>query len=110
MAYTKKTWKNGEVITEAGLNNMEEGIAEALALKDHASNTNNPHSVTAAQVGAAKSDLSNASGTFDGAVKANATAVATLGTAQVRNISINSTDLTASSSALTTGDVYYKYD
>lgn len=29
MAYNKKTWKDGDVITAEDLNNMEEGIAEA---------------------------------------------------------------------------------
>lgn len=31
MAYTPKTWVCGETITDAGLNNIEEGIQEALA-------------------------------------------------------------------------------
>lgn len=29
MAYNKKTWKDGDVITAEDLNNLEEGIAEA---------------------------------------------------------------------------------
>lgn len=29
MAYNRKIWENGDVITEGGLNNMEEGIQEA---------------------------------------------------------------------------------
>ena len=58
----------------------------------------------------AKSDLSNASGTLGGQVVANATAVATLGTAQVRNTKISATDLTAGSSALATGDSYHVYE
>lgn len=57
----------------------------------------------------AKANLSNASGTFGGAVKANASAVSVLGTAQVRNVTISATDLTAGSSALATGDSYRVY-
>ena len=110
MAYTRKTWKNGEVITEAGLNNIEEGIVEALAAKDHANSKNNPHGVTPEQIGAAKSNLSNASGTFSGVVKANATAGAAVGTAQLRNIKGGTTDLAAGSSALATGEIYLCYE
>lgn len=57
----------------------------------------------------AKADLSNVSGTFGGVVKANAAAVSALGTAQVRNVAISATDLTAGSSALATGDSYRVY-
>ena len=57
----------------------------------------------------AKANLSNASGTFGGVVKANAAAVSALGTAQVRNVTISATDLTAGSSALATGDSYRVY-
>lgn len=49
-------------------------------------------------------------GTLNGQVLANATAVATLGNAQVRNISAGTTDLTAGTSALTTGDIYFMYE
>lgn len=58
----------------------------------------------------AKSDLSNASGTLGGRVVANAAAVATIGTAQVRNIKAGTADLTAGSSALATGEIYFVYD
>lgn len=57
----------------------------------------------------AKADLSNVSGTFGGVVKANAAAVSALGTAQVRNVTISSTDLSAGSSALATGSSYHVY-
>ena len=57
----------------------------------------------------ANADLSNASGTFGGVVKANAAAVSALGTAQVRNVTISAVDLTAGSSALATGDSYHVY-
>ena len=58
----------------------------------------------------AKSDLSNASGTLGGQVVANATAVTTIGTAQVRNIKAGTADLTAGSSALATGEIYFVYE
>lgn len=49
-------------------------------------------------------------GTLAGQVNANATAVANVGTAQVRNISVGTTDLTAGTSALATGEIYYVYE
>ena len=49
-------------------------------------------------------------GTFGGQVVANATAVATVGTAQVRNIYAGTSDMTAGSTALTTGVVYFVYE
>ena len=49
-------------------------------------------------------------GTFAGQVNANATAVANVGTAQVRNISAGTTDLTAGTSALATGEIYFVYE
>ena len=49
-------------------------------------------------------------GTFTGQVKANATSIQTLGTAQVRNISAGTTDLTAGTSTLATGDIYLVYE
>lgn len=57
----------------------------------------------------AKADLSNVSGTFGGVVKANAAAVSALGTAQVRNVTISSTDLSAGSASLATGSSYHVY-
>jgi hypothetical protein len=49
-------------------------------------------------------------GTFAGQVNANATAVANVGTAQVRNITASTTDLTAGTSTLATGDIYLVYE
>ena len=73
MAYIRRNWVNGEVITEEKLNNIEEGISEAkkaaedaaLKLEDaddaaeaakkavdaHIENKKNPHGVTAKDVG-----------------------------------------------------------
>ena len=49
-------------------------------------------------------------GTLAGKVLANATAKATLTDSQVRDIKASTTDLTAGSSALTTGDIYLVYE
>ena len=49
-------------------------------------------------------------GTLAGKVLANATAVTTLSDKQVRNITASTTDLTAGTSALTTGDIYLVYE
>lgn len=49
-------------------------------------------------------------GTLAGQVKANATSVQTLGTAQVRNIYAGTSDLTAGTSTLATGDIYFCYE
>ena len=38
MGYVRRTWKNGEVITDEKLNNIEEGIAEAKSEAAHAKN------------------------------------------------------------------------
>ena len=57
MAYTKKTWINGEVITADGLNRMEDGIAGAELKHSRGSLvltaagwSNNAQTVTAANV------------------------------------------------------------
>lgn len=49
-------------------------------------------------------------GTLAGQVVANATAVATYGTKQVRNIYAGTSSMTANSSALATGDIYLQYE
>ena len=49
-------------------------------------------------------------GTLAGQVKANATAAATVGTAQVRDIYAGTDDMTAGSSALATGALYFVYE
>jgi hypothetical protein len=49
-------------------------------------------------------------GTLAGQVNANATAVTNVGTAQVRNITASTTDLTAGTSALATGDIYFVFE
>lgn len=49
-------------------------------------------------------------GTFAGQVKANASAVSTIGTAQVRNIYAGTADMTAGTTALATGEIYLVYE
>lgn len=49
-------------------------------------------------------------GTLGGQVKANATAVATIGTAQVRDIYAGTSDMTAGTSSLATGALYFVYE
>jgi hypothetical protein len=49
-------------------------------------------------------------GTFAGQVVANATAVSSYSTSQVRNIKASTSDLTANSSTLATGDIYFVYE
>ena len=68
-----------------------------------------------ADIGAAASSHNQAAstitaGTLAGQVKANATAAETLGTAQVRDIYAGTSDMTAGSSSLTTGALYFVYE
>lgn len=53
---------------------------------------------------------SGAGGTFGGVAKANATSVAALETAQLRNITISTTDLVEGESTLAEGEVYLVYN
>ena len=62
---------------------------------------NSSHTHSASQV---------SSGTFSGAVYANAAAMATIWDSQVRSISAGTTDLSPGSSSLTTGAVYLVYE
>ena len=49
-------------------------------------------------------------GNFYGKMVANDTAEATLANKQIRNITASATDLTAGTSALTTGEIYLVYE
>lgn len=78
-------------------------------------NDNTWQTVTPANIGAAASSHNQAAstitaGTLAGQVVANATAVSTIGTAQVRNIKAGTSDLTAGSSSLATGELYFVYE
>jgi len=71
--------------------------------------------LTASDVSAAPASHNQAAstitaGTLAGSVVANATAVANLGTKQVRNIYAGTDDMTAGTSALSTGDIYIVYE
>jgi len=51
--FQKKVWQFNDIITEGELNRMEQGIEDSLtAIEEHTNNTNNPHGVTAEQIGA----------------------------------------------------------
>ena len=70
---------------------------------------------TASEVGAAASSHNQAAstitaGTLAGRVQANASAAGTLSNAQVRDITISTTDLTPGTSALATGALYVVYE
>ena len=88
--------------TATNINGLFKGngntVQQAVAGEDYAE-ANHTHS--AATITA---------GTFTGQVKANADAVSALATAQVRNIYAGTTDLTAGTSALATGDIYFVYE
>ncbi len=70
---------------------------------------------TASDVGAAAASHSQAAstitaGTFAGRVQANASAAATLGNAQVRDVYAGTSDMTPGSSNLATGSIYLVYE
>lgn len=72
-------------------------------------------SLSYSDVGAAASSHTHGAGsvtagTLGGQVVANSTAVAATGTAQVRNIYAGTSDMTAGSTALTTGNLYFVYE
>ena len=78
--------------------------AQKTAWTEHAANKENPHEVTAAQAGA----LPLTGGTMTGNLIARTNAA--IGTAQVRNIYAGTTDLTAGTSTLATGVLYFVYE
>ena len=114
--------------------------ADGTATGAHIARTDNPHGVTAAQVGAvpttrkvngkalsadvtlAAADVGAAAaghshaasgvtaGTLAGKVNANASAAGTLTAAQVRDISVGTAELTPGTSALVTGSLYFVYE
>lgn len=66
------------------------------------------HSYAASSHNQAASTIT--AGTLAGKVVANATATATVGNSQVRNIYAGTTDMTAGTSTLTTGTLYFVYE
>ncbi len=92
-------------------------IPTAVRVKGNAETTYRTGDInlTPENIGAAPSSHTHAAsnisaGTLGGAVVANASAVATLGTKQVRNIYAGTAALTDGSSALPTGDIYIQYE
>lgn len=118
------TWLDGiqNVLDESTAGNL------LNLINTHKADTNNPHQVTAAQIGAVTTSAMQTAldgkantthnqgantitaGTLAGEVKANANAQTTLSNAQVRNISAGTVDLQAGMSELTTGEVYVVYE
>lgn len=88
--------------TVTGINGLIKGdgstILQAIPGTDYAEVS---HNQTASTITA---------GTLNGQVLANATAVQTLNNKQIRNIYTGMADLTAGSSALSTGDIYLVYE
>jgi hypothetical protein len=70
--------------------------------------TSKPTSFTPASHNQAASTIT--AGTFAGQVNANATAMATLGNAQVRDMYAGTSDMTAGTTSLTTGSFYVMYE
>lgn len=91
---------------------IKAALSELYAGKSHShawgTITGKPATFPAAAHKHSAADVS--AGTLGGQVQANASAVATLGTAQVRNIRAGTADLTAGSSSLATGEIYLVYE
>lgn len=91
---------------------IKAALSELYAGKSHShawgSITGKPGSFQPAAHTHAAADVS--AGTLGGRVLANASAVTTLGMAQVRNIRAGTADLTAGSSSLATGEIYFVYE
>lgn len=91
---------------------IEAALSELYAGKSHShawgAITGKPETFPAVAHTHSAADVS--AGTLGGRVLANASAVTTLGTAQVRNIRAGTADLTAGSSSLATGEIYFVYE
>ena len=97
---------------QAGAVEPDQGGAGVSCMPGRATPTPGDHHGEAQQFSAggaqhAAADVS--AGTLGGRVLANASAVTALGTAQVRNIRAGTADLTAGSSSLATGEIYFVY-
>ena len=112
---------DGVVITDSAAENVPKrvlwsrikaALSELYAGKSHThawgTITGRPSSFQPAAHTHAAADVS--AGTLGGRVLANASAVTALGTAQVRNIRAGTADLTAGSSSLATGEIYFVYE
>jgi len=84
-------------------------------LSAHLADYNNPHQVSAAQIGAAAANHSHTAasinaGTLAGKVLANAAAQQDLAASQIRNIYAGTARMTAGETALPTGTIYLVYE
>lgn len=102
---TKDTATNNRITT---LNTTVSGKANTSHTHTKSQITDFPTSMTPTAHNQAASTIT--AGTLSGQVLANASATATLGTAQVRNIYAGTGDMTAGSSGLTTGAIYIVYE
>lgn len=102
---TKDTATNNKITT---LNTTVSGKANTSHTHTKSQITDFPTSMTPTAHNQAASTIT--AGTLGGQVLANASATATLGNAQVRNIYAGTGDMTAGSSALATGAIYIVYE
>lgn len=83
-------------------------------VETHTNNKNNPHNVTASQIGAASATHTHSAdqlsaGTLAAGVVA-ATGIDDNSTSRLRNIQAGTADLTAGTSSLETGTIYLVYE
>lgn len=108
-----------ELKTAMALNNVNNTADSAKSVK-YATSAGSANAVAWGNVSGKPSTFTPAShnqaastitaGTLAGAVVANATAVANIGTKQTRNIYAGTTDMTAGTSALPAGDIYVFFE
>lgn len=135
VAQWEDEWDQWTEETQNEFNTWFESVQDVLdgdtatAIAQHIASTSNPHKVTPEQIGAATSTHTHTpasigaaasshthaasgvtAGTLGGKVLANATAVATVTDKQIRNIYAGTSDMTAGSTSLTTGDIYLVYE
>lgn len=102
---TKDTATNNRITT---LNTAVSGKANTSHTHTKSQITDFPTSMTPTAHNQAASTIT--AGTLGGQVLANASATATLTTAQVRNITVNNVDLVAGTTPLVTGSIYILYE
>lgn len=102
---TKDTATNSKIST---LNTTVSGKANTSHTHTKSQITDFPTSMTPTAHNQAASTIT--AGTLGGQVLANASAISTLGTAQVRNIYAGTSDMTAGTSTLATGTIYIVYE
>lgn len=104
---TNTTYSAGTGLSLSGTAfSVKYGTAAGTACQGNDSRLSNARTPTAHNQAAS----TITAGTLAGQVVANASAVTTLGTAQVRNIYAGTSDMTAGSTSLTTGAIYLVYE